>query len=65
MAESEEREKWIDERFMRVDDRIQRIEKTQERISENIVWLVRLGVGALLTLAAHALVSFIQMGGMK
>lgn len=51
----------VEEKFARFDDRVARIEKALERISDNSVWLIRLGVAALVTLAGHALVSYIQM----
>lgn len=55
----------IEERFARFDDRIGHIEKALDKIKDNSTWLMRLAVGAFLTLLGHVLLSFIQMGGLE
>lgn len=46
----------------RIEDRFARMEESLKAIKDNGVWLLRVGVGALITLIGHAIVSFIQMG---
>lgn len=58
-----EYESWEESRG-RIEDRFERIEETLKAIRDNSVWLIRLGVGALITLVGHMIVSFIQMSGM-
>lgn len=45
----------------RIEDRFKRVEESLQAIRENGVWLLRVGVGALITLVGHAIVSFLQM----
>lgn len=59
-----EYDKWEEARG-RIEDRFERVEESLEAIRDNGKWLLRVGVGALLTLIGHMIVSFIQMGGMK
>lgn len=49
----------------RIEDRFEHIEKILDAILRNMGKLLWVGIGALVTLLVHALVSFIQMGGLK
>lgn len=49
----------------RIEDRFEHIEKLLDSILSNLGKLIWLGVGAIVTLLSHAIISFIQMGGLK
>lgn len=55
-----EYDKWEEARG-RIEDRFERVEASLTAIRDNGVWLLRIGVGALVTLLGHMIVSFIQM----
>lgn len=45
----------------RIEDRLKRNEETMKAILQNGVWLLRLLVGAILGLAGHAVLSYLQI----